>query len=908
MRYGPIRIPRHIVNSFFQPLPNDHCKAPYYALPQSPQSSESVNFLDIKSTDWLTWEQTQYADLALQMGAEHKLDLTSDTTHLIVGSTDTLKYKYVARERDDIKVLRPEWIEAIREYWINDQPMDLDQLALQYRVPTLMNLKICITGFEELSFRAQLQRNVVENGGDYTGDLTKDVTHLIAAKPEGKKYEYGMQWQKKVVSLKWYKDTLERGMQLEESLYHPTVPAAEQGLGAWVRRIRPSPQSSKRPREAPTGLEPSRKLRRTASARLGSQNENLWTDIVGAAGLGDDDKSQRHLKSSSSMPSLPKTLPKTEKVDLVNGEHAESSGDSVAPNVRSGFLSGYSFEMFGFEGKKETIVHNILLENGAKITTEKEHGTLVLMPHDIEENKTTSANAPKTTALTVSELWLERCIWEKSFISPQDYLLGQVIQKRLTLGFSNLTINATGFDPLETLHVSKIITLLGGKYVQIFTPNVSMLLCKSGTSNQQKLQLAQHSSIPVVTEAWLWAVIKTSRKLPVDRYLVQPITGSLLKTESVNTSNRPMSGAAYVEVSTIPLKHQPRPQQGNQPHQGGQRQKGLKSTVQEDATSDRPQLRVHSDLTAEPEQHIDRGSSPETSTSLNSTNGETQNASFVRVEAPLKEVNTNSPVRKACSCDDKNELTQSNNGIYGIQTVDLKMNETSNSRSETKDVLVEDTNGKAVAVQSLNGAIRELLDQQSRKKHSNAIGNPESSTKGRLVGRALSNLSNASATSNVRLSRADSVESMNTDGIGSELVSMPSGNQSNEPLTTVEKGSFSLMGRAKSTLTGIKPSVLGLDDPDMVRGNFQPEEEAPQMTQLGYEDPEEAVLLREKLAEYRRKRSKQGQKESDPKPAIQQKQDRKIRDDDVLLTAGWGAGRRTRNKPRSPPDQEITKF
>lgn len=289
------------------------------------------------------------------MGAEHKLDLTSDTTHLIVGSTDTLKYKYVARERDDIKVLRPEWIEAIREFWMNDQPMNLDQLAQQYRVPTLVGLKICITGFEDLSFRAQLQRNVVENGGDYTGDLTKDVTHLIAAKPEGKKYEYGMQWQKKVVSLKWYKDTLERGMQLDESLYHPTVPVAEQGLGAWNRKIRPSTEILKRPREDATVLEPSRKLRRTASARLGSQNENLWTDIVGGSGFDDEHRSHRLLKSSTSMPSLKKTLTITETGQVDQGEREERLGSGTTNNVRNGFLSGHSFKMCGFVGKKVSV-------------------------------------------------------------------------------------------------------------------------------------------------------------------------------------------------------------------------------------------------------------------------------------------------------------------------------------------------------------------------------------------------------------------------------------------------------------------------------------------------------------------------------------------------------------------------
>lgn len=310
------------------------------------------------NSDGLTRTQTQYADAAIQMGAEHTLDLTSQTTHLIVGSTDSLKYSYVARERDDIKVLRPEWIEALRELWMNDQPINLDQLAQEYRMPTLTGLKICITGFEDLSFRAQLQKNVMENGGDYTGDLTKDVTHLIAAKPEGKKYEYGMAWQKKVVSLKWYKDTLERGMQLEERLYHPTIPVTEQGRGAWNRNTRPSPKAIKRPREAVAGLEPSRKLRRTASARLGSQNETLWTDIVGASGLDDEHQSQRQLKGSKSMSSLPKTVTPVETAQAEQVEGAAHFIGRTDSNTRNGFFCGHYFKMRGFVGKKVSATHS----------------------------------------------------------------------------------------------------------------------------------------------------------------------------------------------------------------------------------------------------------------------------------------------------------------------------------------------------------------------------------------------------------------------------------------------------------------------------------------------------------------------------------------------------------------------
>ncbi len=286
------------------------------------------------------------------MGAEHKLDLTSDTTHLIVGSTDTLKYQYVAKEREDIKVLRPEWVEAVRDLWIQALPLDLDVLAQEYRMPTLAGLKICITGFDDLSFRGQLQRNVVENGGEYTGDLTKDVTHLIAAKPEGKKYEYGLQWQKKVVSLKWYKDTLERGMQLDESLYNPTVPVAQQGIGAWTRRPQRSPHSNKRAREETVATEPSRKLRRTTSARLGSQNQNMWTDIVGGAGFGADQIVRPQLKPSVSMPSLQKPNGSGKQSHDSMNELVDDENPSDVVRPVSGFFAERNFLIRGFDERK----------------------------------------------------------------------------------------------------------------------------------------------------------------------------------------------------------------------------------------------------------------------------------------------------------------------------------------------------------------------------------------------------------------------------------------------------------------------------------------------------------------------------------------------------------------------------
>ena len=203
-----------------------------------------------------------------------------------------------------------------------------------------------------VTFRAQLQENIVKNGAEYTGDLTKDVTHLIAVKPEGRKYEYGLQWQKKVVSLQWYQDTLSRGMQLDESLYHPTTPASEQGKGAWNRRPRGSPVIGKRPRDSVPAQEPTRKLRRTASAKLGSQNDNLWNDIVGG-GFESKESPREPLRSVKSMPAMRAELEHRSMPSPPTSPAAQGQ-DAVAQEVdiQHGFLDGKRCVIRGFDRKK----------------------------------------------------------------------------------------------------------------------------------------------------------------------------------------------------------------------------------------------------------------------------------------------------------------------------------------------------------------------------------------------------------------------------------------------------------------------------------------------------------------------------------------------------------------------------
>jgi len=337
--------------------------------------------------------QTELATIASQMGAIHKFDLTSDVTHLLVGETNTPKYKFVARERPDVKVLKPEWIQALRESWMQGGDTDLRTLEEQYRLPTFSGLSICITGFEDselqllgycsslatadnhtVALRNHLEDTATAHGAEFRKDLTKSVTHLVSRNTEGQKYKFATQWNIKVVTMKWFNDSIERGMVLEETLYHPLLPAEQQGAGAWNRSI---PTVRENTSSAETGSNPRpRKLRRMASAKLEHQNENIWGDIVGTGFEGSDPKKSKTSQQSNGGSAPAKDRPVLQEAksfasattfaDTTEAQPApRKQAPEPAANSHKGFLHGCYFFIFGFSSKQVRIV--AIMVHGGKI-------------------------------------------------------------------------------------------------------------------------------------------------------------------------------------------------------------------------------------------------------------------------------------------------------------------------------------------------------------------------------------------------------------------------------------------------------------------------------------------------------------------------------------------------------------
>lgn len=221
-------------------------------------------------------------------------------------------------------------------------------------------------------YRKKLEDDVNSNGGDYRGNLTKDVTHLIAKEPSGAKYKYAIEWNIKVVAVEWLEQTLQRGMILDEHLYSLSLPQAERGRNAWIPRVASTSSLGKRSFDGDGATNGPRKLRRVASEKLNSQSVGLWTDIVSAEIQTEEQKHdqwserlahhQPKLQRASSL-----TANSTCGLAERSGHHAQSSAtvveSAVQPLVapypelprKNGIFGSKRIGIYGFNEKKVCI-------------------------------------------------------------------------------------------------------------------------------------------------------------------------------------------------------------------------------------------------------------------------------------------------------------------------------------------------------------------------------------------------------------------------------------------------------------------------------------------------------------------------------------------------------------------------
>jgi len=377
---------------------------------------------------------------------------------------------------------------------------------------------------------------VKANGGAYEGDLTKQITHLISFRTEGAKYKAAKAWGLRIVSIEWLRDSLERGMILDERLYDPILPIEERGHGAWDKTKRRTSLGKRSRTDNTTGLNGGkRKLRRTASAKLSSGNDEMWGDIVGG-GVPQVMRSGVWETTDDQEPANA-----TEVLKQESALHSSGRTSALAPTQDiGGIFSSCRFFLDGFESRKHQILCDYMVPDGANLCNSMED---LLKPAQdtvrLFRVVSSSARAPEPEPGIdiVTEWWVERCIYEKTFLEPSANVLGRPFPKFPIKEFEGMIISSAAFSGMELKQLKQAVELLGAKYSEDMTRNSSVLVTKSVTLlRKDKSEHAVEWNIPILNATWLWDSISAGEKLPYSKYVCRKAR----RSDSVPVEKRPM--------------------------------------------------------------------------------------------------------------------------------------------------------------------------------------------------------------------------------------------------------------------------------------------------------------------------------------------------------------------------------
>ncbi|PSR76474.1 BRCT domain-containing protein [Coniella lustricola] len=489
-------------------------------------------------------ERTDLAKKLAELGGRHEYDLTPQTTHLVVGEYDTTKYRHVAKQRPDIRIMALGWVDAVRDLWVKDDPINFRALEITWtlkpfetgggtrtqdgKMGEATRLICCVSGFEE-DARASLIQQIKTHGGIYTGNLDRSCTHLIVREPTGKKYLAARKWNQHIVVKQWVDDSVRRGMILDETCYDPHLPIQDIGKDAWVKRDLRRKSLGKRLREAAEGHGeggPRRKLRKTASIKLNSQRDNMWGEILGQKPSAD----LSAMSFQSEVPTQP--LPNESMMGQsreMSAHRTSEVGDSfgVAKETAEDVFTSCAFYISNFSSTQFNIMMPFITSRGGTVVASlSELCPSPSMPRCflVVPQHSHPASHPQVAdgVETVTEFFIEKCIYKKgtALPDPRAHVIGRPFPVFPIQGFDQLSISTSGFLDIELNQIEKVVRQLGASYAERFTATCSLLICTSlNGARKQKLQMALTWGVPIVKVEWLWDCITTGQKLATRDYV-----------------------------------------------------------------------------------------------------------------------------------------------------------------------------------------------------------------------------------------------------------------------------------------------------------------------------------------------------------------------------------------------------
>jgi len=328
-------------------------------------------------------------------------------------------------------------------------------------------------------------------------------------------------------------------MILDERLYDPVLPIEERGKGSWDKTKKRTSLGKRLRTDSSMGVNgEKRKLRRTASAKLSSGNDQMWGDIVRR---GSPQVMRSGVWESTDDQEPPNPTAATETLRDESARHFSGRTNALAPTQNAGgIFSSCRFFVDGFEPKRQQILGDYMIPSGAELCVSMED-LLKPVPGDVRLFRVVSSSMhapePEARVETVTEWWVERCIYEKTLLEPSANVLGRPFPRFPIKDFEGMIISSAAFSGMELKQLKQAVELIGAKYSEDLTRYSSALVTKSiAHLRRDKSEHAVEWNIPILNAEWLWDSITAGEKLPFVKYACRKVR----RSDSAPINKRPV--------------------------------------------------------------------------------------------------------------------------------------------------------------------------------------------------------------------------------------------------------------------------------------------------------------------------------------------------------------------------------
>ncbi|XP_022673049.1 DNA topoisomerase 2-binding protein 1-like isoform X2 [Varroa destructor] len=149
------------------------------------------------------------------MGGRMEAALNNTVTHVVTDEVGSKKY--IVGAQRGLALQTTAWIDRVWDTTQHELKHALS-IAEEFRTPIFANLTITTSGLAE-DEKAEVTKLIQDNGGTYTGKLTKANTHLVVREGKGAKYTAALKWQLHVVTPDWVSNSVKKGFMVDPIQY-----------------------------------------------------------------------------------------------------------------------------------------------------------------------------------------------------------------------------------------------------------------------------------------------------------------------------------------------------------------------------------------------------------------------------------------------------------------------------------------------------------------------------------------------------------------------------------------------------------------------------------------------------------------------------------------------------------------